>query len=122
MQVFEDIEPRVTQPMEGMLPSSTDMMTDDLTAAAVAPEITPLLVMVYEFERGQGRMEMSIVDTLSSIKKDFVDFLSTTQPTTNGNDAVPSTLLPAASSTLSPPQQHPSPTCLSPSNITHVDM
>ncbi|KAF1799634.1 hypothetical protein FB192DRAFT_1460080 [Mucor lusitanicus] len=108
VQVFEDIEPRVTQPMEGMLSSSTDMMTDDLTAAAVVPEITPLLVMVYEFERGQGTMEMSIVDTLSSIKKNFVDFLSTTQAAPSGIDAAPTTLLPPSSSTLSPPPQHPS--------------
>ncbi|KAL9544389.1 hypothetical protein MBANPS3_007655 [Mucor bainieri] len=126
VQVFEDIESRVTQPMEGMLSGSTDMMTDDLTAVPTVPEITPLLVMVYEFERGQGTMEMSIVDTLSSnIKKDFVDFLSTTQATANGNDIVPSTLLPTSSSILSPPPQHPSstpPSSLSPSNIAHVDM
>ncbi|GAN08830.1 hypothetical protein MAM1_0226d08347 [Mucor ambiguus] len=126
VQVFEDIESKVAQPMEGMLSSSTDMMTDDLTAAAAVPEIAPLLVMVYEFERGQGKMEMSIVDTLSSIKKDFVDFLSTTQATANGNNAVTSTLLSTSSSTLTPPpSQHPSstpPSCLSPSNIAHVDM
>ncbi|KAG1107008.1 hypothetical protein G6F42_016523 [Rhizopus arrhizus] len=119
VQVFEDVESRVTQPMEGMHSSNTDIMADDLTAAAVVPEISPLLVMVYEFERGQGTMEMSIVDTLSCMKKDFVDFLSTNQATANGNDSVPSVLLPTSSSTP-PPPQHPSST--SPSNLAHVDI
>lgn len=119
MQVFEDVESKVAQPMEGMHPSNTDIMADDLTAAAVVPEISPLLVMVYEFERGQGTMEMSIVDTLSCMKKDFVDFLSTNQATANGNDSVPSALLPTSSSTP-PPPQHPSST--SPSNLAHVDI
>lgn len=108
MQVFEDIESRVTQPMEGMLPTN-DMMTDDLTSAAAAaasaaavPEISPLLVMVYEFERGQGAMEMSIVDTLScSIKKDFVDFLASSTNTTCNDTTLPnSSSLSSSSSTL----------------------
>lgn len=107
MQVFEDIESRVTQPMEGMLPTN-DMMTDDLTSAAAAasaavvPEISPLLVMVYEFERGQGTMEMSIVDTLScSIKKDFVDFLASSTNTTCNDTTLPnSSSLSSSSSTL----------------------
>ncbi|KAI8640209.1 TEA/ATTS domain family-domain-containing protein [Parasitella parasitica] len=111
VQVFEDIESRVVQPMEGML-GSNDMTTDDLNAAAAVstcaavPEISPLLVMVYEFERGHGTMEISIVDTLSSsIKKDFADFLANPS---NVNDPTLSACSSASSS--------------SSSTLAHVDM
>ncbi|CEP16000.1 hypothetical protein [Parasitella parasitica] len=102
VQVFEDIESKVTMPIEGML-GSNDMMTDDLTAAVAAvPEISPLLIMVYEFERGQGTIEMNIVDTLSSSIK-IADFLANPS---NVNDAT----LPACSSTSSS------------STLAHVDI
>lgn len=59
MQVFEDIEFKLTQT------TSENLLLD--TAAG-----SPLLVMVYEFERGEGTMEMCAVDTFN--------FLSTTTP------------------------------------------
>ncbi|GAA5811951.1 hypothetical protein MFLAVUS_005398 [Mucor flavus] len=57
VQVFEDIESKFTHT------TSENLLLDSTDGA-------PLLVMVYEFERGEGTMEMSTVDTFS--------FLSTT--------------------------------------------
>lgn len=55
--MFEDIESKFTHT------TSENLLLDSTDGA-------PLLVMVYEFERGEGTMEMSTVDTFS--------FLSTT--------------------------------------------
>lgn len=55
MQVFEDIESKFTTTENLLLQDSTP----------------PLLVMIYEFERGEGTMEMSTVDTTYFLPSDI---------------------------------------------------
>jgi hypothetical protein len=65
MQVFEDIESKFTHTT-----STTEnlLVDNEHNTDIMSP---PLLVMIYEFERGQGTMEMSTVDTTTTF-----DFLS----------------------------------------------
>ncbi|KAI8997905.1 TEA/ATTS domain family-domain-containing protein [Pilobolus umbonatus] len=72
VQVFEDVESKFNQSIlpENMMMASTDdiMLSNTLTVS----DMSPLLIMVYEFERGQGNIEVAAVETLSSRDLDFL--------------------------------------------------
>lgn len=78
MQVFEDIESKFTH-------TTTESLLDTESTEMISP---PLLVMIYEFERGQGTMEMSTVETTTATS---FDFLST-------NNSANTTIVPAPTS------------------------
>lgn len=62
-----------------MLPPASAATTNTIS---ITPDISPLLVMIYEFERGQGTMDISIVDTTSNKEFDFLASNTTTSTTT----------------------------------------
>ncbi|CAO3642676.1 unnamed protein product [Mucor hiemalis] len=62
VQVFEDIESKFTH-------TTTESLLDTEMTDIVSP---PLLVMIYEFERGQGSMEMNTVNTNPTSSFDFL--------------------------------------------------
>jgi hypothetical protein len=62
-----------------MLPPASAATTNTLS---MTQEISPLLVMIYEFERGQGTMDISIVDTTTT-NKEFDFLASNTNTATN---------------------------------------
>ncbi|KAI7902504.1 TEA/ATTS domain family-domain-containing protein [Cokeromyces recurvatus] len=66
-------------------PSSVNTTPSSSSSSSEIPTTSPLLVMMYEFERGQGTIDVSLVDITSSSNKEF-DFIHSSVSTTPNNN------------------------------------
>ncbi|KAI9267830.1 TEA/ATTS domain family-domain-containing protein [Sporodiniella umbellata] len=96
VQVFEDVEQKLSQqaalpllpedaPTE-LAPNTNDILLGEMASpvihheAVTLPDIaSPLLVMIYEFERGSGTMDISLVDSGSVLLGIASDLLQSTE-------------------------------------------